>query len=126
MKQTTGREIKFRVFDKNIPKHEGELKKPTGKMVEWDYVKWSSYFNDGLSGRLPIMQYTGLKDKNGKDIYEGDICSGHSDGNGKIVWTNYDGGYDYEFDDGNIVGINEVLEEIQVIGNIYENKNLLP
>lgn len=72
-----------------------------------------------------VGQFTGLTDKNGKDIYEGDICYGHSDGAGKIVWTKFDGGYDYEFNDGNIVGIFEVIKFIEVIGSIYENPELL-
>lgn len=74
---------------------------------------------------VELMQLTGLQDKSGKDIYEGDICEGHSDGNGIITWTDFDGGYDYVFDDGANVGIYEVKKDIRVIGNIYENPELL-
>jgi len=72
-----------------------------------------------------VMQYTGLKDKNGVEIYEGDILEGHSDGNGVVTWSDYDGGYDYQFKDGEIVGISEVKRHCFVIGNIHQNPELL-
>lgn len=72
-----------------------------------------------------VGQFTGLKDKEGNEVYEGDICTGHSDGSGKISWTDFDGGYHYEFVDENAVGIWEVLGEIKIIGNIHDNPELL-
>ena len=77
------------------------------------------------ASNFPIMQFTGFRCKDNTEIYEGDICSGHSDGNGVIEWSEFDGGYHYRFDDDNVVGIYEVLKDILVEGNIYENPNFL-
>lgn len=72
---------------------------------------------------LVLMQYTGLKDKNGTEIYEGDICKApHDFGPAGFVertftvrWHN-ELGYQWNYWD---------LVNIEVIGNIYENPELL-
>lgn len=67
------REIKFRqyVWDNDS--------KGTGRMVGWDELlseegeSLAATFTTEFSNASPLMQYTGLKDKNGQEIYEGDI-----------------------------------------------------
>ena len=85
-----------------------------------------------------IGQYTGLKDKNGKEIYEGDIIHIHhkffEEFNYVLKWNEEDLRYYlYSIDEKNLNSIGGILEahlgsminEIEVIGNIYDNPDLL-
>ena len=118
------REIKFRVWDserkKILPIQRHSFK--TGKSMPYG---WNiEYVFDGL------MQYTGLKDKNGKEIYEGDILRHINPKQFKnsvyeVVFLN--GGFAIKGDD-YIEDLNEFLKSsssAEVIGNIYENPELL-
>jgi len=76
--------------------------------------------NEAFKNRV-IMQFTGLTDKNGKEIYEGDVIEYDGELMGNIVfnegcfWTNgIDTIHAYEFD-----------KSCYIIGNIYEHPHLL-
>ena len=68
-----------------------------------------------------VSEYTGMKDKNGKEIYEGDIVR-YWNGVAPIEYNMF--GFAIKYSDDEYFDINEP-DKIEVIGNIYDNANLL-
>ena len=70
-----------------------------------------------------VMQFTGLKDKNGKEIYEGDVVKGGWDcEDGRLVEF-VEGGFEPFAKNNGQQG--QDSDDIEIIGNIYENPELL-
>lgn len=85
------------------------------------YIR-NKHANDHIVDPKTIGQYTGLKDKNGKKIFEGDIVkSKYGVFKSKVEWNDSFCGF-FPFCN-NDTGI--FADECEVIGNIYENKELL-
>jgi hypothetical protein len=110
------RVIKFRAWDKEKAKMDKNF-----RFDEFNDV--NDYFADD---DFVFMQYTGLKDQNGKEIYEGDIILLPNGNLGEIFWGNFYAGFEISFNgafpeelDVRLAGSSEI------IGNIYENKELL-
>lgn len=84
---------------------------------------YGSFFLKGDSDKL--MQYTGLKDKNGVEIYEGDILDWGGLKPIQIVWR--DAGLRSDFKGSDIIHLTQEGMSAfgEVIGNIYENPELL-
>jgi uncharacterized phage protein (TIGR01671 family) len=78
--------------------------------------------------KKPLMQFTGFKDKNSKEIYEGDILKTIGIyGNGKVVWDRV--AYFIELTSRERESYHQFIDATgnahEVIGNIYENPELL-
>jgi len=147
------KEVKFRAWDKNqkkmfydgdyyyLPHHKDELKKVVDKcfitnygIFYWVHETQLPYATeqhfDSLKYQqrdIEVMQFTGLQDKNGKEICKGDICK-----NGD--WETDVNTYNYRIekvtwnkDNGMWMGwnFNEDGMICEIIGNIYENPELL-
>ena len=116
------REIKFRVWNK----HYKEYVKPSDGCSDYSFIQYKSgnFSLFGVSAEcLVIQQYTGLKDKNGKEIYEGDICKVNLHGYMKTNTIVFQNGA-FCFDGYAMCQYNE--EQIfEIIGNIFENPELM-
>ena len=114
------RNIKFRAWNMQ-----------ENRMMEWQELRNEiEILTDVLENFYPyckpVMQYTGIKDNNKKEIYEGDlvqIVGNEEDGLFKVVWSNKDSMYMLEDANKSFERLCEY--EYIVKGNIYENSYLL-
>ena len=104
------REIKFRAFLTTEK-----------RMMDWKELcdkteDLQEYFDQTMSNVSPVMQFTGLKDKNGREIYEWDIIK------------TMDGIFSVEFREGGFFVLSCLLcayPDCEIIGNFWETPELL-
>ena len=80
-----------------------------------------------MVNKYPLMQYTGLKDKNGKEIYEGDFLFHHYFKEvGNVIWHIGQSRWALEYFDKKTQELFPIdKKSFEIIGNIYENPDLL-
>ena len=142
------RELKFRVWDKRFKQFIDDKNYESDEIIfawtSFGILSPKDYQND-----IEIQQFTGLKDKNNKDIYEGDIVAftewgvpeswvhNYLNDGLKIVKWSLNAGGDYPFAGFTFIKYNAGdldigvlvdcmnIQYCKVIGNIFENKDLL-
>ena len=137
------RKIKFRVWD-TVTKRMLSDFNLFGEVTCFDLVRqWLMEFPDGRGSLermndIETMQFTGLRDKNGKEIYEGDIISisdndPTSTGGWSLMVVEFHGSawcyrdtLNNKIDDVfSLIGDSNQDDEAVVIGNIFENADLV-
>ena len=115
------REIKFRAwFEKFKEMYTVKMVDLQREIAYFDKYNYRSFYD------IDLMEYTGLKDNNGKEIYEGDIVIHHSKMY-KIIFNTEEARFvlrDDEFEM-NIPFTNNNNKRMEIIGNIYESLELL-
>src|SRR6267142_1371736 len=120
-------EIKFRIW---MPSHKRMVDNPYVQDINGNRDQINDFFN-GKNNKFIWMQYTGLHDEHGKEIYVGDIVKFELHDTteepvidiGQIVFHQETAGFVIYWDAAGMTNIDS--EEFEIIGNIYQNPELL-
>lgn len=139
------REIKFKVWHKELKEmfwfdlmwgRSGRSGSGWLDVVKWGQEKKYSQVAFGTDNRVDIdptecelMQFTGWVDKNGKDIYQGDLISENGSSPYEVIWQFHAGKWIMQsFEEGRYyreMAYDYAQRDYEVIGNVYETPQLL-
>lgn len=124
------RKLKFRAFDLVAKQMLHNVMYCDGAVIHVDdSVNWIPQSRMDGSDCAIVMQFTGILDKNGKEIYEGDIIfNDMSENKASVKWDETIASYTVIDEDSSWLYFHEIFDDLncyEIIGNIYENPNLL-
>ncbi|REK54731.1 MAG: hypothetical protein C6W55_10385 [Thermobacillus sp.] len=121
------RQYRGRIKDSTVWVYGYYTKSPQGIARIWSPItkdNGESYLYDYVVDPETVGQSTGLKDKNGKEIYEGDILeSNHKLFRFEVIWS--EDWAMFTVKGGSVEALIRWATYCEVIGNIYENPELL-
>ena len=117
------REIKFRAwFEKFKEMYTVKMIDLQKEIAYFDKYNYRSFYD------IDLMEYTGLKDIREKEIYEGDIlANGNNEKPYKVIFENgsFRAEFEGDFEEYSFDLIDIVAQGCEVVGNIYENPELI-
>jgi uncharacterized phage protein (TIGR01671 family) len=139
------RSIKFRAWDERRSLMLNGTKNPDFIIIGWSGEVFPMYTSSDITGEyysnadlqnedfqddITLMQFTGLLDKNGVEIYEGDVVKAkrHNFEDYEIcviIYRPISFVFEVQSDKGNYIAPRNYHQHFEVIGNIYEHPHLL-
>lgn len=120
-------DLRFKAWDHDDKKmvKVGAIDWAEGQIISPNYPKGKLYPNERFGDHVTMLQYSGLKDQHGNELYEGDIAVDDDD----LYVIKFEDGCFYvvlDHDTGAVITqLSELNEDIRLLGNIYENPELL-
>ncbi len=125
------RKLAFRAWDKENNRMETTFEVTSQGVIKFTPLGMTTKYLE----HFILMQFTGMKDKNGKEIYESDLLMCEEGIRYKLEWEEQYGGYRLYFWGGKDWDWDEQIDDmydyqtkrisLEIIGNLYENPELL-